>query len=350
MIKHLYFIIFFLGLILLPASDLKAGNPDRQGEAGAYELLMNPWARSAGLHTMNTSFISGVEAMRLNIAGLVRLDNQLEVYGSHAIYLDGTDISMNALGFGSKIGKNGALGVSIMALDFGDIRVTTTDQPGGTGATFSPSFFNIGLGYSHQFENKVSVGILVRGISESISDLNAFGFCIDAGIQYVTGAQDNFKFGIALRNVGGRMKFNGEGLAVQRPTEQGYELTFDQRSNDFELPSMLNIGASYDFLLGEKNRITALANFTSNSFSEDQVGGGLEYAFNEMFMVRAAYKYDFGLGDEIREPIYTGLSAGATIDVPISRRNPDLRFGIDYAYRTTKIWNGTHNIGVRLNF
>ena len=55
-----------------------AGNPDRQGEAGAYELLMNPWARSAGLHTMNTSCIQGVESLRLNVAGLSRI-NQFEV-------------------------------------------------------------------------------------------------------------------------------------------------------------------------------------------------------------------------------------------------------------------------------
>ena len=46
---------------------LGAGNPDRQGEAGAYELLLNPWARSAGLHTISTSMIKGVESMRLNV-------------------------------------------------------------------------------------------------------------------------------------------------------------------------------------------------------------------------------------------------------------------------------------------
>ena len=44
---------------------LHAGNPDRQGEAGGYELLLNPWARNAGLHAMSTSFAYGVEAMQI---------------------------------------------------------------------------------------------------------------------------------------------------------------------------------------------------------------------------------------------------------------------------------------------
>jgi opacity protein-like surface antigen len=327
-----------------------AGNPDRQGEAGAGQLLLNPYAKSAGLHTMTTSMVSGVEAMQLNIAGLSRI-NKTEINASYGDYLSGTDIGLNAFGVAQKVGKSGAFGISLMSIDFGDIRITTTDQPEGNGNTFSPSFFNIGFGYSHTFENKVSVGILFRGISESITDVNAFGFGIDAGVQYVTGPQDNFKFGISLRNIGSRMEFGGEGLATQGPSPNGdsYELTFSQRAADFELPSQLNIGASYDFLIGDKHRITAVGNFTSNSFSQDQIGGGLEYSLNDLFMVRAAYRYEVESENEIEAPIYTGLAAGATLSLPLSKDNPNTRLSFDYAYRDTQIWDGTHNIGVRIN-
>ena len=54
-------------LIILVVGCARAGNPDRQGQAGAAELLMNPWGRSAGLHSMSTSSAVGVEAMRINI-------------------------------------------------------------------------------------------------------------------------------------------------------------------------------------------------------------------------------------------------------------------------------------------
>ena len=48
--KKIIYIILTLGFFLGTYQVGQAGNPDRQGEAGAYELLMNPWARSAGLH------------------------------------------------------------------------------------------------------------------------------------------------------------------------------------------------------------------------------------------------------------------------------------------------------------
>ncbi len=345
------FFSFFIIICLLPAAVtvVRAGNPDRQGEAGAYELLMNPWARSAGLHTLTTSFVMGVEALQLNVAGLSRI-NKTEILVGHSIYLQGTDIRTNAFGIGQRVGKNGAFGFSIMALDFGDIRVTTTDQPEGTGATFSPSFFNIGLSYAHTFENKVSVGITLRGISEAIADVSAFGFAVDAGVQYVTGEQDNFKFGISLRNVGSRMTFGGEGLSTQGPSPNngGYDLTYDQRAASFELPSMLNIGMSYDFRFGEAHRLTTVGNFAANSFSRDEIGGGLEYSLKDMFMLRAGYRYEIGVENEIEASIYSGVSAGASIEVPLSRDNKNTRLGIDYAYRQTRVWNGTHNFSVRI--
>ena len=356
--KFIY-IIFSVFLSLVVVSTTFAGNPDRQGEAGAYELLMNPWARSAGLHSLSTSFVSGVEAMRLNIAGLSRVKGT-ELVISHARYLEGTDIKMNAFGLAQKIGKNGTFGLSLMALDFGDIPVTTTNSPGGNGSTFSPNFFNLGLGYSHVFENKISVGILFRAISESTSDLNAMGFALDAGVQYVSGPQDNFKLGLSLRNIGSRMSFGGQGLSQQlsAPSDNSnsYLLTYNSRSAAFELPSVLNIGISYDFIIGGgedetlKSRLTILSNFTSNSFSRDQIGAGFEYAFKERFMLRAGYKYDLGQANVPEEKnVYTGFAAGATMQVPV-KKGSETSFGIDYAYRTSNPWGGTHNLSLRFGF
>lgn len=348
--SKLYFFLIALAFTCFQ-ENLRAGNPDRQGEAGAYELLMVPYARTAGLHAMNTASINGVEAMRLNVAGMGRI-NKTEVVLGHSLYLQGTGISMNALGLSQKVGKNGAFGFSLMSIDFGEINVTTTDQPEGTGVTYSPNFFNLGFGYSHIFENKISVGVLVRLISESITDVSAFGFALDAGIQYVTGPEDNFKFGISLRNIGSRMTFSGEGLSTftDSPGTSGHNITLSQRAAGFDLPSVLNIGMAYDIRFLEINRLTLLSNFTSNSFTSDQLGAGLEYSLNDRFMVRAGYKHDLDTTqDPNQKAIYTGLSAGASLQVPLSKENRNTKFGIDYAYRHTRLWSGTHNIGVRIS-
>lgn len=342
--------IYLLSLCCaLLATTLFAGNPDRQGEAGAAQLLMNPWAPSAGLHTLNTASISGVEAMRLNIAGMGRIQKSQVMVG-YANYLQGADIAMQSVGIASKVGESGAFGLSIMSLDFGDINVTTDAQPEGTGALLDLSFLNIGFGYSHVFENKVSVGILLRGVSESTSDISSFGAAIDAGVQYVTGDNDEFKFGISLRNIGSRMKFGGQALATET-TLNGFAVTLNQRAAGFEMPSVLNIGASYDFLSGvADHRVTLHGNFTANSFGRDQVGAALEYSFRERFVLRGGYRTDMETSELTETPLYDGISAGASIRVPLSKDNRNTAFSIDYAYRNTRIYDGTHNIGVSFSF
>lgn len=349
MTKYIYTLLS-LAFLLLSADFALAGNPDRQGEAGAAQLLMNPWARSSGLSAMTTASIYGVEAMRLNPAGIGRINKSEFVFG-HTRYFEGTGISINSFGFASKVGKNGALGVSIMAVDVGDLPLTTDAQPGGTGATFSPGINNLGLGYSHVFENRISVGFVARVVSEGTADVRAVAAGFDAGVQYVTGPQDNFKFGISLRNIGTRLTFRGQGLSVTttNPGDQGdYTTTYFQRSQAVELPSMLNIGTSYDFVIDPKNRVTVLGNFTANSFSQDQIGGGIEYTFNNIVAIRGGYKYEFGSDDPTVASVYTGVSGGISLEVP-TKKESDNKIGIDYAYRTTRLWGGTHNISIRLN-
>jgi hypothetical protein len=88
-----------------------------------------------------------------------------------------------------------------------------------------------------------------------------------------------------------------------------------------------------------------LGNFTANSFSRDQLGGGGEYAFNEMFMVRCGYKYELGSTD-LDASIFTGLAAGVTLEVP-TKKQTSSRFAVDYAYSATNPFSGTHNFSLR---
>lgn len=326
-----------------------AGNPDRQGEAGANQLLINPWARCAGLHEMNTSSTVGAEAMYLNVAGLSRI-NKTQIQLSHTRYI--AEINLNALGFAQKIGKGGVFGIALVAMDLGDFDYTTEDVPDGSGAVFSPSYFNMGLSYSHLFENKVSVGVTAKIVNESVSNVSAKAFALDAGVQYVTGENDNFKFGISLRNVGNKMRFTGEGLSTQLPNPgptYQYDNTYYQRSAAYELPSQLNIGASYDWLLGKTNRLTLLGNFTSNAFSRDQLGAGLELNVRKAFAFRVGYKYELDAAVGSPEAtIDNGLSAGFSVSVPV-KKDSETRIALDYGYRQTAIFSGIHNLGIRLD-
>jgi hypothetical protein len=347
-------LIGFLTLTLF-GNHLYAGNPDRQGEAGAYELLINPWARAAGLNGLVTARVTGVEAMNFNPAGVARINGRTEVAIAHTQYLVGTGLTLNTAGLAQRIGENGAIGVSIMSLGFGEIPLTTVNQPEGY-ATFNPSFFNIGLSYSYIFrdekkQEKISVGFGVRLVSESIANASATGVAFDAGVQYVTGKDRQVKFGIALRNIGTKMKFSGDGLTfVGIAPNATTSLSVDGRPAGFELPSLLHIGMSYDFLFAEKtNRVTLVGNFTANSFSRDQVGLGLEYGFREMFMARVGFKYEDLMFDPLLSTTASsGLTAGISVDVPFKKGSAQ-KIGFDYAFEYTRVFKGTHSVGIKLN-
>lgn len=343
-----YFTLLFLVAFVLGS---RAGNPDRQGSAGAGELLMNPWARSAGLHTINTAGVTGIEATRLNIAGLARINN-LEIGYGYGQYLVGTDISTNTLGLAKKVGKNGVFGLDFMVINFGDIKVTTVSFPEGTGAFFKPTWANIGLSYATVFANKVSVGLGVRLVMESVAGISARGVAIDAGVQYVNGPKDNFKLGLSLRNLGTPLRFRGEGFTVPRPdpNNPNTTLAYDQRSANYELPVALNIGTSYDFYFTEEVRVTPMVNFTSNSFSRDQLGAGIEVSIlKDVVQLRAAYKGDLQKNSAvIKEDVYTGLAFGASANLVFNKEKKS-KLGIDYAFMNSRVFSGTHNFGLRID-
>ncbi len=338
-------------LLIIPVALLKAGNPDRAGQAGATELLINPWARSSGWGGANSGGIRGLEAQFYNVAGTAFTKNT-EALFSHTNYFQGSGITLNAFGLAQKMGESGVLGISIISMAFGEIEVTTTEQPEATGVTYSPQFINLGLSYSKVFSNSIYGGVNLKIISESISNVTASGIAIDAGIQYVTGTNEdrnNVKFGIALKNVGTSLKFGGDGLStrVNAPaTNNVYQLTVEQRSSGFEMPSLLNIGASYDFNLAIDHKLTVAGTFTSNSFTNDLFIAGLEYRFRSIFMIRGGFSYENDIfDDELRASVLTGPCAGVTLDVPMGKSGKS--FGIDYSFRATNPWDGIHSFGIR---
>lgn len=344
----------------LTVANTHGGNSDRAGQAGATELLINPWARSSGFASANTASARGLEAQYLNVAGLA-FTTKTEILFSNTQWLVGSGVMINSFGLSQKIGEAGVIGVGIMNMNFGDIDITTSDLPDGGIGTFSPNYLNIGISYAKNFSNSINGGITVRVINQSISNLHASGVAFDAGISYTTRLgnrdkeknKDNLQFGISLKNVGPPMKYKGDGLSV-RGTVPGSDnsLTLEYRSAKYEMPSSLNIGVTYHWRDNKlMNRITAAGNFASNSFSKDQFNFGVEYSFKEMFMLRGGYQLLFGKGgNDIATSALAGPTAGATVEVGLGKKGADkkTKLGIDYSFRATNPFSGVHAIGIRL--
>ena len=131
-------------------------------------------------------------------------------------------------------------------------------------------------------------------------------------------------------------------------------MTAEFRSGEMELPTCLNIGASYDFLIEAlSQRITIAGAFTSNAFLKDNFALGLEYSLLNIFSLRCGYVYQTDIFDkDLRTTANTGIHAGASVDVPLAKKGSDSKTAltVDYSYRTSANLRGTHAIGATFKF
>jgi hypothetical protein len=328
-----------------------AGNEDRVGSAGASQLLANPWARSTALGDANVANSNGIEATFVNIAGLAYTD-KTQLKFNHTNWLGNSGIRFTSAGFAQRLSESSVLGISVQSMGFGDIAITTVENPDGGIGTFTPRVSIVNIGYAKQFIHSISGGFNIKVVSESISNLKSTGIAIDAGIRYVTGDKDQTKIGITLKNVGPPISQKGDGLATQVTyVSTGNVATVEQRSSAYELPSLLSLGASHDFIFSEKSKLTACAAFTGNSFSRDQFRVGLDYGVvNEKsaFNVRVGYVYEKNIyNKENSTNALTGLTAGLSIDALVGKNKSAL--GLEYAARLSSPFGLIHTFGTTIS-
>lgn len=353
--------IIILTFLSLVSAFAFAGNKDRIGQAGAMQLNINGWGRSSGWGWSGVSNSRGLESMFTNVGGLA-FTEKTELIFSRTAWLMGSDININNFGFAQELGGAGVLGVSIMTYDVGEIPITTYEQPDGGIGTYKPNLSNIAVGYSKRFTRSISGGVNFKFFSESTTNAKAQGFGIDAGVMYVTTLNEDqdlkkndVKFGVSLKNVGKDARYSGDGLTtkmVDLLTDDARTVAL--RTASFNLPALVCISGSYDFRLDQNNetyfhRLTPALSFTNNAFSSNQFTLGMEYAYKEMFQLRTGYAYEDGiLSYDTRATVFTGFMGGFTFEVPVSAGS-STTFALDYSFRHSNPFGGSHTFGVRLN-
>jgi hypothetical protein len=350
--KRLTVHIVLLASVLVLAAAGWAGTGKRKGTSGAQELLIPVGSVGTALSGANLANITGIEAMFWNPAGLAATSNSAEVMFSHLQYI--ADLNVNYVAGNFKSNGFGALGFSIKTVTFGAIPVTTNESPDGTGESFSPTFLTLGMTYSRAMTDRINFGANVKLVSEKILRESAAGVAFDFGLQYNTSVGLNL--GVALKNFGPNMKFNGGDLEVftgdisDRPDAEGENTRIPLSS--FELPTSLEIGVSYTHALGQLNNLTMMGNFLNNNFSLDEYRLGAELSFHNAVFLRGSYVLGY---DADAEKIRTanesnfiwGPAFGGGVNFNLGQ---SLNFNLDYAYRMTEIFDDNQWFTLRLRF
>jgi len=328
-----------------------AGNEDRVGTASSTHLLANPWARSSALGDAGIASTRGLEATFINVAGLA-LAEKTQLKFNTTNWLGSAGVQFVSAGIAQRVSEESVFAVSVQSMNFGDILITQVELPEGGIGTFSPRLNVINLSYAKAFSSSIYAGVNFKVISESISNMKGNGVALDAGIRYVSGEQDQIKFGITLKNVGPTMRYKGDGLIQQTTVvSTGKTVSADIRTASNELPSCLAIGASYDFNLDDKNKIVANLGYTANSFFYDQYRLGIDYGMTTnmvAFNVRAGYVYEKNLlSAENRSNALIGPTLGFSVDGLAGKNKNAL--GAEYCARFAGIFGIIHTFGVSIN-
>ncbi len=344
--KKIIFYIIILTTLL--NSSIYAGPKNKFGLSAATELMIPVGSVSTALGGSNLATTSGLDAIYWNPAGMTNLSTKTgEALFSNQIYI--ADISINYFAGAYKLANFGTLGISVKALNFGNIEVTTTNSPDGTGETYSPTYLNFGLSYARNMTDRIAFGTTFKVIYNSISRESAKGFAFDFGLQYnVIGS--GLQFGVALKNLGPAMVFTGPDLeSFYLPSGTPEGTNGEPRSitlADFELPTAFSLGLSYDFRLDKKNNLMVNGTFQNNSFSTDDYNLGLEYNFSKMVYLRGGYQFTQSNTDNDNR-IFTGPTFGAGFNYTASST---LNVGFDYAYRVADKFDANQYFTIRLGF
>jgi hypothetical protein len=332
-----------LGVILLLIFSLSvyAGSEARIGTGGAQELLIPVGARGIGLHGSNIASIEGTEAIYWNPAGLAA-SRQTEAMFSHMNWI--ADINVTYLALGAKLGNAQSLGVTFKSLSFGEIDVTTTDLPDGTGESFSPQFMVIGLTYSRIMTDRINFGVSMKLVNETIRQMSASGIAFDFGVQY-RNLLPGVNFGITLKSLGPDMSFNGEDIE-QRVTVPGTEPGSLSRParlvmQKFDMPVTFEMGLGYKLDFAENHSFNTFADFQNHNLGNDQYKLGVEYSFNNFLFLRGGYMQQQNDDDNIYGPTF-GVGLNANI--------AGSQIGFDYTYRDVDYFDANQFFSVRLGF
>lgn len=335
-------------LCLVVLADGGYAQNKRIGTASATQLLIPVGARDLALGGAAIANSKGVEAIYWNPAGLGRMHNSAEGMFSSMSYI--ADIGVSYAGVAGTFGEFGTLGLAITTLDFGDIPLTTQDDPENFSQRFySPSFVTVGLAYGRGLTDAISVGFTGKIVSEQIDRAGATGFALDIGIQYskLIGVQ-GLELGVAVKNIGPQMKY--EGSALYRPAiatdGRRPEQRYLSEAASFELPSVVEIGLSYEGKVENNIMYGVNGTFTNNNLYLDEYKLGAEVGLM-LEEIELYGRVGMGLVPQAKddENIF-----GESFGLGVHWNAPGIDITVDYAFRAVTFFDGNNVFSVKFGF
>ncbi len=272
------------------------------------------------------------------------------------------DMSLSNLSGYGKVGERGAFAASLMYFSMGQIDYRDgSNLPNGS---FNPKEYAVSVSYGQRLGENFGIGISARYVRSNLIGSYAGNdaqsgnsFAADLGAYYSKEVgQYNLAFGASISNIGNKMVYRSAatssflpttlrlGTAISRDIDAYNKITFvldatkllvpSPYYDDSKLPgdqSVTNINTERQqqgIISGIFTSFSDAPGGFKEEMQEINLGGGLEYAYDNKIMARAGYFYEnkhkgdrqylsFGLGARL-----SVFGVDGTYLVPNSSANP----------------------------
>jgi hypothetical protein len=358
-------------------------------------LQITPDSRSGALGDAGVALSPDANAAFWNAAKLAFVEEDVELSLSYSPWLRAlvNDMSLAYLSGYKKLTKNQTLGGSLRYFTLGNI--TFTDEVGTQIREFKPNEFSLDLSFGQKFSEKFSGGIAVRyiysnltgGTNVSGADTRpGMGVATDISVFYsknrlkLGGKDARLNIGANINNVGNKMRYTNSDKRDFIPTNLKFGTAFTVNLDKYNqitalvdfnkllVPTPPRYNAAGDSILAGKDPNVGVATGIVQSFTdapgdvsnegtiiegtvfkeelrEINIGGGLEYWYDQQFAFRTGYFYEnYTKGNRQFITLGAGLKYQVlTIDlsylISTTQQNPlanTLRFSLRFALGSSK--------------
>lgn len=337
--KFKFAVIFLLAIGL----SVQAKEFTKVATSSAQFLKLGAGARATAMGDAFTALANDASALYWNPAGIQKIGHPSLSLSRTYLY---AGITYNFIGVVVPVDGMTTVGVSAIHLSSGEIERTTVDMPEGTGDTFDTGHTAIGLSVSRRLTNRFDLGVTIKYINERLFREEATTMAFDIGSQFDTGIY-GIKIGMSLSNFGGKMKFDGPDLDLREDNDLtgiSYRAGGRWKTADWPIPLVFRLGAMVDiiggdspFMQDETNRLTIAIEGNDPVDNVLRYNLGAEYIWNDIFALRAGYKFQY---DE----------ADWTAGMGFNLNKIGINARLDYSFNSYGILGYVHNYTFEFNF
>lgn len=300
-------------LVCLLALPSLANGQSKVGQAGAQFLDIGISARAVSMGEAFAAISDDATAVHYNPAGLTQL-NSRELTVTHLQYV--ADITYNFVAFAYPLySLGGTLGIGIYALDAGDIKVTSYENPTGYRDPLSDEWYTFGaqdhalaVSYARSLTDHFSIGVTWKVIDELYEEYRATGWAADIGTTYDTGYR-GIKMSMVIANFGPEMRFIND---------------------EYPLPINFKFGGSANVIDELNHRGTFAVEGSHPSDNYEQYTAGFEYSYDERYSIRA--------GQNFGKDSAAGFAVGGGLNLAVS----GYELSVDYGYHDFGVLQDSH--------